>query len=105
MSSARSPGCVCVWWFEDRHHLRSFNANTPSQRDPHHIYYVPCRRPVCRLRVAGGIGGFLHSVTDAAKGAAQAVKNEIQADIKPSLKEDVATTADTATSTPAAPAK
>lgn len=45
----------------------------------------------------------MHSVTDAAKGAAQAVKDEIQSDIKPALKEDGATAADPAT--PAAPAK
>lgn len=47
----------------------------------------------------------MHSVTDAAKGAAQAVKDEIQSDIKPSLKDDGAAAADAAAATPAAPAK
>lgn len=61
--------------------------------------------PTSWLNVAGGIGGFLHSVTDAAKGAAQAVKDEIQSDIKPSLKDDGAAAADAAAATPAAPAK
>lgn len=57
------------------------------------------------MHIAGGLGGFLHSVTDAAKGAAQAVKHEIQSDIKPAVKEDGTTAADAAAATPAAPAK
>lgn len=54
------------------------------------------------MRTGGGIGGFLHTAMDGVKGAALAVKNEIQADIKPALKDDAP--ADTAANA-TAPAK
>eukprot|EP00903_Cladosiphon_okamuranus_P008978 g8589.t1 len=66
---------------------------------------VPAAGEGAATEKEGGIGGFLHSVTDAAKEAAQAVKHEIQSDIKPALKEDGAAPADAAAATPAAPAK
>lgn len=44
-----------------------------------------------------------HTVTDGVKGAMGAVRDEIQADIKPSLKDDPAPAADAAAA--AAPAK
>lgn len=57
----------------------------------------------------GGIGGFLsnvtHTVTDGVKGAMGAVRDEIQADIKPSLKDDPAPADAADAAAAAAPAK